>query len=186
MAIIGKKIYLRAMEPEDMEMFRDMINDPEVSRMVVGWSFPVSRKEQMDWYNRSVSDVNKRFTICLRNNNKAVGMVTLTNIDLVNRSAFHGIKLHPTCPKGEGIGTDAVMTLMEYAFNQLNLNRLDGEWFLFNKASKRMYEKCGWCEEGIKKQAVYRDGKYHDLAICGILKEEYLVVKHRLESNIDA
>ena len=72
------------------------------------------------------------------------------------------------------------MTLMEYAFNQLNLNRLDSEWFLYNTASKRLYEKCGWHEEGIKKQAVYRDGQYHDLAISGILKDEYLVIKEQL------
>ena len=96
MSIMGKKIYLRAMELEDMEMYRDMINDEEVSRMVVGWSFPVSKKEQLDWYNCVVSDVNKRFTVCRKENNQAVGMVTLTNIDLVNRSAFHGIKLHPS------------------------------------------------------------------------------------------
>lgn len=181
MSIKGKQIYLRAMEPEDMEMYREMINDSEVSRTVVGWSFPVSRKEQMDWYNRVVSDVNKRFTICMLEDDKPVGMVTLTDIDLVNRSAFHGIKLHPACPKGKGVGTDAVMTLMEYAFNQLNLNRLDGEWFLYNKASKQLYEKCGWHEEGIKKQAVFRNGEYHDLAICGVLKEDYLAAKKRLQ-----
>ncbi len=181
MSIMGKQIYLRAMEPEDMDMFMDMINDAEISKMVVGWSFPVSKKEQMDWYNNAVSSQNKRFTICLQENDKAVGVVTLTNIDFVNRSATHGIKLHPSCPKGRGIGTDAVMTLMEYAFNQINLNRLDGSWLLFNTASKRLYEKCGWHEEGIKKKAVYRDGVYHDLAICGILKEEYIATKEQLE-----
>lgn len=181
MAIKGKQIYLRAMEPEDMEMYRYMINDEDVSRMVVGWSFPVCKREQMNWYERvAMSDVNKRFTICMIENDQAVGMVTLTNIDLVNRSAFHGIKLHPSCPKGKGVGTDAVMTLMEYAFNQINLNRLDGEWFLYNTASKKLYEKCGWHEEGIKKNAIYRNGEYHDLAICGILKEEYLEAKERL------
>ena len=180
MAIEGKQIYLRAMEPEDMEMCRDMINDKEVSRMVVGWSFPVSKQEQMDWYNRVVASTNKRFTVCMKDNNEPVGIVTLTNIDLVNRSAFHGIKLHPSCPKGRGVGTDAVMTLMEYAFNQINLNRLDGEWLLYNTASKRLYEKCGWREEGIKKQAIYRDGEYHDLAIAGVLKEDYLKAKEQL------
>ena len=180
MSINGKKIYLRAMEPEDMEMYRDMINDEDVSRMVVGWSFPVSRKEQSDWYNRAVGDINKRFTICMKEDDKPVGMVTLTNIDLVNRTAFHGIKLHPSCPKGQGVGTDAVMTLMEYAFNQLNQNRLDGEWFLYNKASKHLYEKCGWREEGIKRKAIYRNGEYHDLAVCGILREDFIAAKERL------
>lgn len=180
MGIMGKKVYLRAMEVEDMDIYRDMINDSEVSRMVVGWSFPVSKKEQNDWYNRVVGDINKRFTICMKDSDQAVGMVTLTNIDWVNRSAFHGIKLHPSCPKGQGVGTDAVMTLMEYAFNQLNLHRLDGEWFLYNTASKKLYEKCGWHEEGIKKDAIFRDGAFHDLAITGILKDEFLEAKKRL------
>lgn len=180
MSIVGEKVYLRAMELEDMELYRSMVNDEDISKMVVGWSFPVSKKEQIDWYNRVVSDSNKRFTICLKENDQPVGMVTLTNIDLVNRSAFHGIKLHSSCPKGKGIGTDAVMTLMNYAFNKLNLNRLDGEWIVYNTASKKMYEKCGWREEGIKKKAVYRDGEYHDLAICGILKEDFIEAKKRL------
>lgn len=180
MSIEGKKIYLRAMEPEDMEMYREMVNDEEVSRMVVGWSFPVSKYEQMNWYERSVGDANKRFTICIKEDNSPVGMVTLTDIDLVNRSAFHGIKLHSSCPKGMGIGTDSVMTLMEYAFNQLNLNRLNGEWLLYNTASKKLYEKCGWTEEGIKRQAIYRNGEYHDLAITGIMKEQYLRKKEEL------
>ena len=180
MSIQGKQIYLRAMEPEDMELYRDMINDEEISRMVVGWSLPVSKKEQMDWYDRAVSSVDKRLTVCMKEDDAAVGMVTLTSIDLVNRTAFHGIKLHPNCPKGRGVGTDAVMTLMGYAFEQLNLNRLEGEWFPYNVASKRLYEKCGWQQEGIKRRAVFRDGEYHDLAIAGILREDYITAKERL------
>ena len=180
MIISGKLVYLRAMELDDMEMYRDMINDDYISQMVVGWSFPVSKKEQFDWYNRVVGSENKRFTICLKEDDTPVGMVTLTDIDYINRSALHGIKLHPTCPQGKGIATDAVMTLMELAFNQMNLNRLDGSWLVYNTSSKQLYEKCGWREEGIKRKAIYRNGEYHDMAVSGILKEEFLEAKKRL------
>jgi RimJ/RimL family protein N-acetyltransferase len=180
MIISGKIVYLRAMELDDMEMYRDMINDDYISQMVVGWSFPVSKKEQFDWYNRVISSENKRFTICLKENDKPVGMVTLTDIDYINRTALHGIKLHPSCPQGKGIATDAVMTLMELAFNQMNLNRLDGSWLVYNTSSKRLYERCGWREEGIKRSAIYRNGEYHDMAISGILKEEFIAAKERL------
>lgn len=180
MIISGKIVYLRAMELDDMEMYRDMINDDYISQMVVGWSFPVSKKEQFDWYNRVISSENKRFTICLKENDKPVGMVTLTDIDYINRTALHGIKLHPSCPQGKGIATDAVMTLMELAFNQMNLNRLDGSWLVYNTGSKRLYERCGWREEGIKRSAIYRNGEYHDMAVSGILKEEFLAAKERL------
>lgn len=181
MNIIGKKIYLRAMELSDMDCYMDMINDPSVSNNVVGWSFPVSKQEQNNWYDQAIKDKkNKRFTIVMKNSNEAVGMVTLSGIDWQNRSAIHGIKLHPSCPKGQGIATDAIMTLMQFAFEEVNLNRLDGSWITYNTASKKLYEKCGWHEEGIKKQAIYRNGGYHDLAFCGILRSEYYEAKKRL------
>lgn len=180
MNVYGQKIYLRAMEPEDMECFREMLNDPGTARMVVGWSHPASKLDQQKWYERTIGDSNKRFSVVLIEGDRTVGMVALTDIDLVNRNACYGIKLHPSCPRMQGIGTDALMTLMEYAFNQLNLNRLDTEILLYNVASRRLHERCGWHEEGIKKQAVYRDGQYHDLAIFGILKSEFLETKETL------
>lgn len=180
MAINGKKIYLRPMELSDMKCYREMLNDESVSANVVGWSFPVSTEEQEGWFHRAVTDArNKRFSIVLKESDEVVGMLTLSSIDWHNRSATHGIKLHPSCPKGQGIGTDAVITLMKYAFDEVNLNRLDGSWLEYNTASKRLYEKCGWYEEGTKKEAVYRNGKYHNLKITGITKREYLELKNK-------
>lgn len=181
MVLCGKTIYLRSMEREDMEMYREMINDEGISKMVVGWSFPVSREEQISWFEHNFSGPNKRFTICLLEDDRPVGLVTLSDIDMVNRSAFHGIKLHPSCPKRKGIGTDAVMTLMEYAFNQLNLHRLNGSWLSYNEASRDLYLKCGWQVEGIQRKAVFRDGEYYDLITSGILKSDYINLKDRLD-----
>lgn len=179
--IDGKMIYLRAMEPEDMECYRDMINDPDISKNVVGWSYPVSKREQMQWYERAVGDKhNLRFTIVLKENDLPVGMVNLVSIDWQNRSAKHGIKLHPACPKGKGIATDAVMTLMGYAFEEMGLHRVETTRIEYNEASRKLYEKCGWKVEGVKREAVYRGGKYHDLVVISALKEDYLKAKERL------
>lgn len=60
---------------------------------------------------------------------KAVGIATLTDIDWKNRKAFHGIKIANSNERHKGIGTDAVMAIMRYAFDELGLNRLDGAWF---------------------------------------------------------
>lgn len=180
MAINGKKIYLRPMELSDMGAYQTMLNDESISANVVGWSFPVSKEEQETWFHKAVFDQkNKRFSIVLKETNELVGMLTLSSIDWHNRSATHGIKLLPTCPKGQGIGTDAVITLMKYAFEEVNLNRLDGSWIEYNVPSKKLYEKCGWYEEGTKKEAIYRNGKYHDLKIAGITKREFLELKEK-------
>ena len=181
MSIEGKKIYLRAMELEDMDSYREMINDSSIARNVLGWSFPVSKQEQLKWYEKAVMDKkNLRFTIVLKESNEVVGMVTLSEIDWQNRRASHGIKLSSNCPKRQGIATDAVMTLMKYAFEEMNLNRLDGGRIAYNTASQKLYEKCGWHAEGLKKKALYRNGEYHDQVITGILKEEYLIIKEKM------
>ena len=94
MNIYGNKVLLRAMESEDMETLRNMANDPKIEKMVGGWSFPISRQEQLNWYEHTAGDKNNlRFIIEMINSGESVGMVNLVNIDWKNRSAFHGIKL---------------------------------------------------------------------------------------------
>ena len=172
MNILGKKVVLRAMEEKDMPSLLDMINDPEMERMVIGWSFPNSMKQQMDWYNRVVSD-QKNLRFAIEYEGKFVGISTLIKIDWKNRSADHGIKLHPSAPKGVGIGTDAVYATMRYAFEELQLNRLYGSFLDYNIASQKLYEKCGWKVEGCYRQSVFKNNAYHDEWPTAILREEY-------------
>ncbi len=181
MNIYGRIILLRAMEPEDMEMLRQMTNDPEIEHMVGGWSFPISKQEQMRWYERVFSDKNNlRFIIEMIDSKEAIGLVNLVDIDWKNRSAFHGIRITSTAPKGKGIGTDAVMALMRYAFEELQFVRLDGSWVEHNEPSLALYKKCGWAVEGIKEKAKFSRGQYYKVLIGGILAESYYEVKKRL------
>ena len=60
-----------------------------------------------------------------------------------------------------------------YAFDELGLNRLNSSWFADNLPSKKMYMKCGWKEEGIRRQYVYKHGRFRDLIESGILASDY-------------
>ncbi|MDU1006522.1 MAG: GNAT family protein [Clostridium butyricum] len=173
MNIKGKFVILRAIEREDLELMKEMLNDSEIESLVVGWSFPVSSYQQNKWYEANIGNTSNLRFIIETEEDGAVGLATLTNIDWKNRRANHGIKLANKKNRTKGIGTDTVMAVMRYAFDELQLNRLDGSWFEDNKASKRLYEKCGWNTEGIRKQYIYKGGKYKDLAITGILADEY-------------
>ena len=62
---------------------------------------------------------------------------------------------------------------MDEIFKELGLHRLDGSWFDENVASKRLYTKCGWKVEGVKRSCVFKHGKWRDLSIVGILNDEY-------------
>lgn len=173
MNILGKKVILRAMEKSDCEMAREMFNDPEMENLVVGWAFPVSSYAQERWFEDHYGDkTNFRFVIETAEDGP-VGIATLIDIDWKNRRAGQGIKLASKEYRSKGIGTDAVMAIMRYAFDELGLNRLDSSWLEDNNVSRAMYKKLGWVEEGVKRQYIYKQGRYKDLVVGGILASEY-------------
>ena len=173
MNIHGKKIVLRAMEPSDCQMIKEMFNDPEMENLVVGWSYPISSYAQQKWFENHYNDQNNfRFVIETKEEG-AIGIATLISIDWKNRRATHGLKLANRENRAKGIGTDVVMSIMRYAFDELGLHRLDGSWLADNEASKHLFAKCGWTTEGVRKEYVYKNGKYRDLIIARILASEY-------------
>lgn len=173
MNIYGKKVVLRAMEKADISLVKDMFNDPEMESLVIGWAFPLSSYAQEKWFENHYNDTSSFRFVIETQEDGAVGIATLTDIDWKNRKASHGIKLARKSNRTKGIGTDTVMAIMRYAFDELGLHRLEGSWFPTNIPSKNMYIKCGWQEEGLKRKAIYKGGKFRDLAITGILAEDY-------------
>lgn len=172
MNIKGNKVILRFVEPSDLELIREMSNDPEIEEMVGGWSYPCAKQHQIEWYDRILHD-NNNFRFAIEYDCKFVGIATLTNIDIKYRSALHGIRLINQAPKGVGIGTDAVFAIMRYSFEELQLNRLYSRIISYNKASWALYQKCGWKTEGCYRQSVFKNNEYHDEYPVAILKEEY-------------
>jgi RimJ/RimL family protein N-acetyltransferase len=174
MNITGKIVTLRAIEEEDQELLREMVNDPEIEKMVGGYSFPVSKIQQKKWFESNMNSQNNIRLIIDTREDGAVGFANIVNIDWKNRSAFHGIKIASRKFRSRGIGTDTVMAVMKYAFVELQLNRLDGTIIDYNEASRKLYcDKCGWKVEGVRRKAVFKGNEYHDELIVGILKEEY-------------
>jgi RimJ/RimL family protein N-acetyltransferase len=73
----------------------------------------------------------------------------------------------------KGYGTDAIRTLMRFAFERMNLNRVELSTFDFNERAQACYRKCGFVEEGRRREDRYIDGEYHDLIVMGILRYEW-------------
>ena len=72
-----------------------------------------------------------------------------------------------------GLATDAWMTLLRYAFEELRLNRVNASVLVFNKASLRACEKAGFKVEGQRRQAFYKNGEYIDAVMLGCLRSDY-------------
>lgn len=174
MNIKGKFVTLRAMETDDQEMLREMVNDPEIEKMVGGYSFPISKEQQLNWFHSNPNDQHNIRLIIETKEDGAIGYANLVNIDWKNRSAFHGMKIANKQFRLKGIGADAVMAIMRYAFEELLLNRLEGTIINYNEASRKLYcDKCGWAVEGVKRKSAFKLNEYHDELVVGILRDEY-------------
>ncbi len=181
MNLYGKKVLLRAVEAEDIEMVRQLTNQPDYEKMIVGWTLPLSTKDQKEWYQGFQNTMSTiRFTIETEADGP-VGMIGIGEIDWKNGTATGlGMRIAKKEIRTKGLATDAWMTLMRYAFEELRLNRINGSALSYNAASLRVCEKVGFKVEGTQRQAVYKNGEFHDVVMLGCLKEDY---EQLLESN---
>jgi RimJ/RimL family protein N-acetyltransferase len=180
--IVGKKIVLRAIEEKDLEYLQKWQNDPVISELVVGWSFPVSMADQSQWFQNSIKKQHTQRFIVECKEKGIIGLTGLWDIDWQNRHALTALKIGEKTDRGRGIGADAIMTITSYAFYEVGLNRLYGSILPYNHASYKAYvQKCGWKVEGCYRQHVYRKGKFYDLLYVATLKEDY----ERLPSAAD-
>lgn len=172
--IQGKHVTLRPVEADDLETLRGWINDPRMSELVVGWSFPVSRAAQRAWFEDSLTDSSTRRFVIEGPEGGVVGLTGLWRIDWHDRHALTAVKLGAEESRGRGLGTDAIFTMMSYAFYEVGLNRLWSDILTYNTASYKAYvEKCGWQVEGLLRQTVFRHGAFHDCHRVAVLREDF-------------
>lgn len=175
MNIVGKKITLRAVEENDLPLLHEWSNDPDIWNLLGGWHFPYSLASAINWF-KSIDNNNFKSQVYAIEieDKKIIGTVSLSNIDWKNKNAFYGIMIGNNESRGHGYGYDACLTIMRYAFEELGLNRLDTEIIEYNNRSLYFHiEKCGWINEGIKKEAFFRKGQFWDKVILGITSGDY-------------
>lgn len=177
MNIYGNKVKLRAIEKEDSAFLLDMINSTELEYWVVGSSVPTSSIQQGNWIDKAENSLDTIRLVVEDSDGCSIGFANLVQIDQINRSAVHGVKFASDF-RGKGFAKDTVKAIMKYAFETLNLNRLESTILEYNEASIGLYTKaCGWNIEGVKRQAIYKNGKYNDLVLIAITKQVYEQMK---------
>lgn len=173
MFVKGKKVLLRSIELDDADLLRNMMNDEEIERMMMGYSFPVSYHQQVKWIENLANEKNT-FRAIVDVDGQGIGTIILSDIDMKNGTAEIHIKLAHDSNRGKGYGTDAVSTLINYSFNDLRLNCVFCRVNEDNIASQKMFEKCGFIKEGCLRSRVYRDGRYYNFYEYSVVKSECL------------
>ena len=127
MELYGKNVILRAIDEEDLEMYRILANSPEYENMIVGWSFPISKSDQKKWFEHLQNGLSQiRYAIATKEDG-TIGMIGLKDVDWKNGTASGlGMRIAKKEIRIKGLATDAWMTLLKYAFEELRLNRING------------------------------------------------------------
>jgi RimJ/RimL family protein N-acetyltransferase len=102
----------------------------------------------------------------------AVGSASLFEFDSFAHHAEAGISLVPEA-RGRGVGTAAVLLLIEFGFVRLNLRRIHLQAIASNTAALRSYEKAGFVVEGRLREHAWVRGAYEDIVLMGILRSEH-------------
>ena len=112
------------------------------------------------------------FTFEIINDENVIGELKLKSFRWFNRKAELSIFILKEF-RNKGFGKEAISTIIKYAFEKLNLHRLEAEVIEYNEGSKKMVEGFGFILEGRLREAKYSNGKYYDILRYGLLKSEF-------------
>ena len=172
--IEGKLVRLRAVEPEDAENAFRWMNDPEVTRNLMA-RYPFSLEAEREWVKgagKPLDFANARFAIETKDG-VHIGHCGLHGGNAESRHAELGIMIGEKEYWGRGFGTETMLTLLRFAFEQMNLHKVSLGVFEFNERGLAMYTKLGFVEEGRLREDLFQDGRYWDLVRMSILRREY-------------
>lgn len=170
----GADVELRRHARENYSLYAGWYGDPEVWHLTSWTASPLSRSAvERLFEEREKSITADSFAIHVRDEREPIGVISLMNVSEANASADMSIILGPSEERDQGHGADAISTLLDYAFRELDLHRVALSVFEFNEAAIATYEKLGFRKEGRYREAVKRDETFHDAILMSILAPEW-------------
>lgn len=182
--LIGNKVILEEISPEDIEQMRVWRNDISLRRFFREYK-DITKDQQQKWYNSrgnnsdpshvyfkvtEYSSTIEKENVDHSTKRLLVGCCGLHYIDWRNRSAEFGVFLGTS--RGGGKGKEALELLFDYGFKELNLHRIWAEVYDFNNALN-LYTKIGFRQEGLKRDAQFCEGRYTNSHMISMLDNEW-------------
>lgn len=165
--IDGNKIGLRKITLEDLNgPYLKWMTDETITQYLESRFFPYSREQLGTYIKHLEQDSGTVFlAIIYKANNSHIGNIKLGPINWIHRRADIGILIGEKNYWGQGLGTEAISLISEYAFKKLNLHKLTASSYDINPGSVRIFEKAGFKQEAVLKQQFFCQGKFVD-QIC--------------------
>jgi RimJ/RimL family protein N-acetyltransferase len=171
----GENVYLRALRETDADgPYVGWLNDETACLGNSHHNWPFTRGAALDY----IRDAGKGagdlvLAIVLKETHAHIGNIALQRIDWIHRSAQFAILLGDRGEWGKGRGLEAGRLIVRHGFAALNLNRIECGTYETNVGMRKLAAALGMKEEGVRRQAAWKDGRYLDVVQFGVLRHEF-------------
>ena len=173
--IIGERLYLSPMNPDDAEQYTKWLNDPDVADHLGQYRQMISlgnEKKAME----QLSSEGHNYAIILKDNDTLIGNISLMDVEHIHRRATLGLFIGDAEQRGKRYGAEAIRLILSYGFNILNLHNVMLLVHADNPQGLACYEKVGFREVGRRREARIKDGHFIDLVYMDILASEFIKI----------
>lgn len=171
----GTSLRLRALVAADADAVFELYRDREANRF--GYSPEMSTPADAARLIDEISALAERRTlfhwgVARRSDDRVIGHATVFNVHVASRRAEIGYSIR-RADWGRGLGTEAVATLLRFAFEQSGFRRIEADVDPRNVGSLRVLEKLGFVREGHMRERWELGGEIQDAIVFGLLRREF-------------
>lgn len=175
----SERLYYRAPELTDVEIFTRWFNDPRIRLFLDHRVWPVSSLFEESWVRQQAEPPkNTRSDVVLvfgkKGEAKLIGSTGLHAINWIVREAEWGIVIGDPEDWDRGFGREVARRVLAYAFVTLNLNRVKLRVNASHPRGIACYESAGFVREGVLRQASYTEGRYEDLVMMAVIRDDWM------------
>lgn len=173
----GTRVYLRTLRPEDFDHLSSWAEDPFIERMV-GSEFLNAYRAVYDkdpsFYEAVLTDTTQVVLVVEANRgwDRPIGLARLFNIHLLEGYCFLEVMLTEQRAIRRGFGVEAGKLISYYGVDVLGLRRIEAKVYEYNRLSANSLRRNGFQQEGVLRKAGFQEGRYWDVLVFGILKDE--------------
>jgi len=175
--ISGRKVYLKAVEKDDLEQLKEWRNLPDFRKHFREYR-EINSEMQQKWFeNTIINDKNTiMFSIFDSNTNKLIGCCGLCYINWVHRNADLSLYIghDQSYIDDTGFAEDACRVLLEYGFDELNLHKIWTEIYDFDDKKNNLYKKVGFKRDGVLRDQYFYNGTWSNSLILSLINTELI------------
>lgn len=183
--IRGTLLYLTVLKEEDIHNsgWYGWFNNETTTEYMQQHVFPNTKEQQLNFYRSAIANSATKIQLGIlpKRAESIIGVVSLSNIDLINRKAEFAIMIGESKVQGKGYGTEAAKLILKHGFERLGLHKIylgvHGE----HHAAIKSYQKSGFVVDGVLRDDIFLKGKFYHTVMMSITDQEWFAAKQSEE-----